>query len=127
MLTLTRIVCRLAPGSVLLVRPVLRAVAAERSVRSASLFVPATGTTSPWGIFTGTAVTNVNSSWASIIPINKQCLLTHLSGGVRNARALTQVTLLELILDFFGVRMIRKLNVDGAGMVNGRCSEDLVS
>src|SRR5476651_1673132 len=41
--TLTRIVCRRAPTNVLLVRPAARAPAGFRSVRSDSLFVPATG------------------------------------------------------------------------------------
>ena len=40
---------------------------------------------------------------------------------------LAQVTLLELILDFFGAGMIRKFNVDGARIVEWRCSEDLFS
>src|SRR5207253_8980929 len=47
--TLTIIVCRRAPTGVLLVRPVLRASAAPRSVRSASLLVPAAGLLSPLG------------------------------------------------------------------------------
>ena len=41
--TLTIIVCRRAPATVLLVRPVLRASALLRKVRSDSLLVPATG------------------------------------------------------------------------------------
>ena len=59
--TLTMIVCRRAPTSVLLVRPVLRAVAAPRNVRSASLFVPATGWLLPFGCVASLAVTKVNS------------------------------------------------------------------
>ena len=59
--TLTMIVCRRAPTSVLLVRPVLRAWAGLRSVRSASLFVPATGWLAPFGCAAGLAVTKVNS------------------------------------------------------------------
>ncbi len=51
---------------VLFVRPVFRASAAERSVRSDSLFVPATGVMAPAGVTTGGAVTNVNNCWASI-------------------------------------------------------------
>jgi hypothetical protein len=53
--TLVRIVCRRAPLGVLLVRPVLRASAGPRSVRSASLFVPATGSVSPLGCKAGLA------------------------------------------------------------------------
>ena len=68
--TLTTTVRRRAPRSVLLVRPVLRASAALRSVRSPSLFVPGTGTTSPVGVSTGAAVTNVKSYSASISRIN---------------------------------------------------------
>jgi hypothetical protein len=40
---------------------------------------------------------------------------------------LTQVTLLTLILDFFEGEIARKSNVDGVGIADGRCSEDLVS
>src|SRR5438105_4382642 len=63
--TLVTIVCRRAPGTVLLVRPVLRALAGLRSVRSASLFVPPTVWISPLGCSTGLAVTKVNNSSAS--------------------------------------------------------------
>ena len=59
--TLTIIVCRRAPTGVLLVRPVFRAVAAPRKVRSASLFVPDTGWLAPFGWVAGGVVTKVNS------------------------------------------------------------------
>lgn len=64
--TLLTIVCRRAPTIVLLVRPVSRASAGPRKVRSASLFVPAAGLLSPLGCADGGAVTNVKSCWASI-------------------------------------------------------------
>jgi len=59
-----------APRGVLLLRFVLRASAALRSVRSASLLAPATGVVSPPGVSTGAAVTNVNSCRASISRIS---------------------------------------------------------
>jgi hypothetical protein len=43
------------------------------------------------------------------------------------SRSLTQVTQLRVVLDFFGGRIERKSNGDGAGIANWRCSEDLVS
>ena len=58
--TLVTIVRRRVPAAVLLVRPVLRASAGFRSVRSASLFVPPTGMVMPLGCFGGDAVTKVN-------------------------------------------------------------------